>query len=92
MPLCFELLGQNCRLVIAGGGRQALQKAADAFFARRGARYTGPAAAALDDAALQNALQAQQASLRTGLTGLQTRVAALTADKAIRENRILTVD
>ena len=27
MPLCFELLGQNCRLVIAGGGRQALQKA-----------------------------------------------------------------
>ena len=27
MPLCFELLGPNCRLVIAGGGRQALQKA-----------------------------------------------------------------
>ena len=66
----------------AQAGRQALQKAADAFFARRGARYTGPAAAALDDAALQNALQAQQASLRTGLTGLQTRIAALTADKA----------
>ena len=66
----------------AQAGRQALQKAADAFFARRGARYTGPAAAALDDAALQSALQAQQASLRTGLTGLQTRIAALTADKA----------
>ena len=66
----------------AQAGRQTLQKAADAFFARRGARYTGPAAEALDDAALQSALQAQQASLRTGLTGLQTRIAALTADKA----------
>ncbi len=75
-----EAAGRSHAAVQAG--RQALQKAADAFFARRGARYTGPAAAALDDAALQNALQAQQASLRTGLTGLQTRIAALTADKA----------
>lgn len=43
MPLCFELLGPNCRLVIAGGGRQALQKAR--AFLEEGAAVTACAPA-----------------------------------------------
>ena len=66
----------------AKAARQALTKAADSFFARRGARYDGPAAAQLEDAALQTALQTQRDSLRAGLAGLQTRIRDLTARQA----------
>lgn len=69
-------------LAAAQAGRQNLQKAADAFFARRGARYTGPSAAELDDAALQQALQAQQQGLRAGLDGLHRQIETLEADRA----------
>ena len=66
----------------AEAARLALHKDATAFFARRAGRYTGPAADTLSDAALSEALRAQQASLRAGLAGLQTQIETLTAQKA----------
>ena len=53
--------------------RAALTREAAAFFARRGARYTGKPAAELDDAGLRAALEQQQHSLAEGLAGLQAR-------------------
>lgn len=57
----------------------ALYTDADAFFARRGPRYTGPAAGALGLAELRDALAAQQKSLAGGLTELKTRRTAVQA-------------
>ena len=53
--------------------RAALTREAAAFFARRGARYTGKPAAELDNAGLRAALEQQQHSLAEGLAGLQAR-------------------
>lgn len=52
---------------------EALLQGADAFFARRGERYTGAPAAELDNDALRAALEAQRQSLDTGLRDLQGR-------------------
>lgn len=69
----------------ARAARETLLKNADAFFARRGSRYTGPAAAQLEDPALLAALQNQKASLQTGLAGLEKQIAELTARKTRAE-------
>ena len=52
--------------------RATLLREADAFFARRGARYDGKPAAELTPDELHEALLAQQKSLADGLAGLQT--------------------
>ena len=52
--------------------RATLLREADAFFARRGARYDGKPAAELTPDELREALLAQQKSLADGLAGLQT--------------------
>ena len=54
--------------------KQRLIKEADAFFAKRGARYTGKPAAELDNPSLYEALSAQQASLDDGLLGLHKQL------------------
>ncbi len=51
--------------------RATLLREADAFFARRGARYEGKPAAELTPEELREALLAQQKSLADGLTGLR---------------------
>ena len=51
--------------------RATLLREADAFFARRGARYEGKPAAELTPDELRDALLAQQKSLADGLAGLQ---------------------
>ena len=51
--------------------RATLLREADAFFARRGARYEGKPAAELTPGELREALLAQQKSLADGLAGLQ---------------------
>lgn len=66
----------------------ALLRDADAFFARRGPRYTGPAAAAMDDAALRAALREQQAALAAGIRTLQAGRAA--AQQQVRQLTDLT--
>lgn len=59
------------QLARAGELRAALLRDADAFFARRGARYTGAPAAELSIVELQAALTDQQKSLADGLMELQ---------------------
>ena len=54
--------------------RTNIVRAADEFFAKRGARYTGRPAAELDNPALYEALSTQQTSLDDGLLGLHKQL------------------
>lgn len=65
--------------------RSSLYKNAAQFLAKRKKHYDGPAAEALDAAALQTALAGQAASLQNGLTALRATLADARARQARAE-------